>query len=79
MFKCGPIQRCAVIASLALIVSGAAWSDSFIGQASVIDGDTLEIHETRSRLWGVDAPESNQLCLSFSSSASATPGVWKYS
>jgi endonuclease YncB( thermonuclease family) len=65
-FRCcsrlGPIQRRAVIALLALTVSGAAWSDSFVGQASVIDGDTLEIHGTRLRLWGVDAPESNQLC-----------------
>jgi endonuclease YncB( thermonuclease family) len=25
-------------------------------------GDTLEIHGTRIRLWGVDAPESSQLC-----------------
>jgi hypothetical protein len=33
-----------------------------IGQASVIDGDTLEIHGTRIRLWGIDAPESSQLC-----------------
>jgi endonuclease YncB( thermonuclease family) len=32
-----------------------------IGQASVIDGDTLEIHSTRIRLWGVDAPE--ELCV----------------
>jgi endonuclease YncB( thermonuclease family) len=32
------------------------------GQASVIDGDTLEIHGTRIRLWGFDAPESDQLC-----------------
>jgi len=30
--------------------------------ASVIDGDTLEIHGTRIRLWGIDAPESSQLC-----------------
>jgi endonuclease YncB( thermonuclease family) len=30
------------------------------GQASVID--TLEIHGSRIRLWGVDAPESSQLC-----------------
>jgi endonuclease YncB( thermonuclease family) len=26
------------------------------------DGDTLEIHGTRVRLWGIDAPESGQLC-----------------
>jgi endonuclease YncB( thermonuclease family) len=32
------------------------------GQASIIDGDTLEVHGTRIRLWGIDAPESSQLC-----------------
>lgn len=32
------------------------------GQASVVDGDTLEIHGTRIRLFGIDAPESSQLC-----------------
>jgi endonuclease YncB( thermonuclease family) len=32
------------------------------GSASIIDGDTLEIHGTRIRLWGIDAPESSQLC-----------------
>jgi endonuclease YncB( thermonuclease family) len=37
-------------------------ADDMIGQASVIDGDTLEIHSTRIRLWGIDAPESTQLC-----------------
>jgi endonuclease YncB( thermonuclease family) len=31
-------------------------------QASIIDGDALEIHGTRIRLWGIDAPESTQLC-----------------
>ena len=34
-----------------------------IGVASVIDGDTLEIHDRRIRLDGIDAPESAQLCL----------------
>jgi hypothetical protein len=28
------------------------------GQASIIDGDTLEIHGARIRLWGIDAPIS---------------------
>jgi len=45
-----------------LLLSSAALADNFVGQASVIDGDTLEIHGMRIRLWGVDAPESTQLC-----------------
>jgi endonuclease YncB( thermonuclease family) len=57
MFKIG--------ATLAVLVLGStpvALADDLIGQASVIDGDTLEIHGSRIRLWGVDAPESSQLC-----------------
>ncbi len=33
------------------------------GQASVIDGDTLEVQGKRIRLHGIDAPESRQTCL----------------
>src|SRR5207244_13031965 len=45
-----------------LLLSGEALADDIVGQASVVDGDTLEIHGTRIRLWGIDAPEASQLC-----------------
>ena len=54
-------QRTAALLTLLSLLSPALASD-LIGQASIIDGDTLEIHGTRIRLWGIDAPESTQLC-----------------
>jgi endonuclease YncB( thermonuclease family) len=45
-----------------LALSSPAFANDLIGQASIIDGNTLEIHGTRIRLWGIDAPESSQLC-----------------
>jgi endonuclease YncB( thermonuclease family) len=48
-----------VLLGLALV----ALAQSLVGRASVIDGDTLEIHGERVRLWGVDAVESSQTCL----------------
>ena len=55
------MHRTIAVLALLLLPSGAS-ADDFVGQASVIDGDTLENHGTRIRLWGVDAPESSQLC-----------------
>jgi len=46
------------------LYAAPAFADDLSGQASVIDGDTLEIHGARIRLWGIDAPESSQLCRS---------------
>lgn len=57
-FKVGRV----LAASMFVSMSAALANDDLTGQASIIDGDTLEIHGTRVRLWGVDAPESSQLC-----------------
>ena len=41
-----------------------AWAQRSLvaGPATVIDGDTLEVAGVRVRLWGIDAPESRQVC-----------------
>ncbi|MCB5412185.1 thermonuclease family protein [Pseudogemmobacter faecipullorum] len=45
-----------------LSVLPSAARDSITGTASVIDGDTIEIHGKRIRLHGIDSPESRQRC-----------------
>lgn len=50
---------------VALAASTAAAAAPIVGVASVasvVDGDTVEIHGVRIRLHGIDAPESRQLC-----------------
>jgi hypothetical protein len=54
-------QRTAVLLML-FSPLGPALVGDLVGQASIIDGDTIEIHGTRIRLWGIDEPESTQLC-----------------
>jgi len=56
------MRQIAIAALFFLAMIGTAFSADVIGQATVIDGDTLEIHGTRIRLWGIDAPETSQLC-----------------
>jgi endonuclease YncB( thermonuclease family) len=52
-----------LIVSLVVVASCTIGQcEDLVRQASIIDGDTLEIHGTRIRLWGIDAPESTQLC-----------------
>jgi endonuclease YncB( thermonuclease family) len=56
------LTRIGAIFAVLVELIAVARADNLTGQASVIDGDTLDIHGTRIRLWGLDAPESSQLC-----------------
>ncbi len=49
------------IALVLALIATPALAD-VAGTASVIDGDTIEVHGQRIRLHGIDAPESRQLC-----------------
>jgi len=53
-----------VWATAAILLLGAdtLLAADMSGVASVIDGDTIEIHGRRIRIFGIDAPESTQLC-----------------
>lgn len=49
-------------AGLRFAAPHAATGAELAGRASVIDSDTIEVHGQRIRLFGIDAPESVQLC-----------------
>ena len=53
-----------VIAAIMLAAAPAARAQqSIVGVASVVDGDTIEVHGARIRMHGIDAPESRQECI----------------
>jgi endonuclease YncB( thermonuclease family) len=60
------MKRATLLLALLLGLSHRAIAgEQVAGAASVIDGDTIEIHGARIRLHGIDAPESSQLCTRY--------------
>lgn len=53
----------AIHAGFLCVAVSATAEDALTGVVSVVDGDTIEIHGTRIRLHGIDAPESAQMCF----------------
>jgi endonuclease YncB( thermonuclease family) len=51
-----------VSAFTSALIAVQANAQTIAGRASVIDGDTLEIHGQRIRILNIDAPESRQAC-----------------
>lgn len=60
------LRICSLFVAIALVVGlpGArpAEAEELRGVARIVDGDTLELAGARVRLFGIDAPESNQRC-----------------
>ena len=49
--------------ALALLLVAPAFAGEVSGIPRIMDGDTVEIGKTKIRLLGIDAPETDQLCL----------------
>lgn len=56
------MRRLIFLAVLLLVIVARGAAAEIVGRATVIDGDTIDIRGDRIRLFGIDTPESAQLC-----------------
>ena len=65
MNSCLKLKKNKIIYLILLIIFFSktnSYSEEITGYAKVIDGDTIRIKENKIRLYGIDAPENNQIC-----------------
>lgn len=53
----------AVVSQYAVSVGNARAADSIVGTASVIDAGTLKVDGKKIHLYGIEAPDADQVCL----------------
>jgi endonuclease YncB( thermonuclease family) len=58
-----PRKTCIVATVVTLWASAACLAEDLTGLARVIDGDTIALGSRHVRLQGIDAPETDQVCL----------------
>ena len=51
-----------IILFSSIITSAISFEKIIIGKANVTDGDTIKINDQKIRLFGIDAPETQQFC-----------------
>ncbi|MCP3419275.1 MULTISPECIES: thermonuclease family protein [Bradyrhizobium] len=57
------MKRRAMIAAFLAVISSPACAAKLSGPPRIVDGNTIEIEQTKIRLSGIDAPETDQICL----------------
>jgi endonuclease YncB( thermonuclease family) len=57
------VSRIATIAVCVTLRSSTAFASEITGIPRIVDGDTVQISQTKIRFAGIDAPETDQVCL----------------
>ena len=53
----------AIVALLVAVIASPTFLAEITGVPRIVDGDTVEIGQAKIRLSGIDAPETDQVCL----------------